>query len=409
MKNLLRSIATCFLLALAVPGCADDAETGDPQDVTAGAGRFETFQGKDKQYYFQLLAGNGESVLRSEGYTTLANAKKGITSAKKNGVKASAFKVLATDDGEAYFNLVAANNEVLATSETYASKSNATRAIDAVVRVIASASTAAADPGAKFETFKGEDSKFYFHLRADNGQIVLQSQGYSSKSAADKGTASVKQNGVDASSFDISQGVDGQHYFRLLAANHQVIGRSEMYATKSGAIAGAATVRNILRKMAGAPAPGDANIKAEIEKAAEGLYYTSESDYPFKYGSGNLASATAPITEAVVRAELGTFTDADPDADKPMSALVGMARTWQQWKDAGYNCADTGDPDGLESCNKMRNLEAVLEANLSDIQVFYFGKKGKPGSVDGIGVSVFIVGRSPSGKLVGVRTLAIWT
>ena len=63
----------------------------------------------------------------------------------------------------------------------------------------------------------------------------------------------------------------------------------------------------------------------------------------------------------------------------------------------------------MATCVQMRDFEAVLEANLSDIQVFYFGADGEPGNVEGTGVSIFIVGRSPKGNLVGVRTIAIWT
>ena len=411
LSRSIRSLATAAaLLTLAAPGCVADAtETGDPQDLTQGTGRFETFKGADKQVYFQLIAVNGEPLLRSEGYTTLANAKKGIVSAQKNGVLAAQFEIHDTDDGEAYFNLVAANHAVLATSETYASRSNATRAVNTAIRTIKTATVAAAATGAKFETWKGEDARYYFHLRAANGQIVLQSQGYSSKSAAEKGTTAVKASGVDASNFDLSEGVNGQHYFRLLSANHQILGRSEMYVSKSGAIAGASTVRDILRKLVGVSAPGDAAIQAEIEKASVGLTYMSESDYPFGFVIGNLPSPTAPITEAIVRSELGSYVAADPDADKPMSELVGMSATWQTWKDQAHNCSDPSDPDSLDGCNRMRNLEQVLESNLKEIQVFYFGANGAPGDVEGIGVSIFIVGKSPSGKLVGVRTLAIWT
>jgi hypothetical protein len=57
----------------------------------------------------------------------------------------------------------------------------------------------------------------------------------------------------------------------------------------------------------------------------------------------------------------------------------------------------------------MKALEAALEGSLTSVNVFYFGSVGAPGSVDGTGVSIFLVGRTPSGKLVGVATLAIWT
>src|SRR5262245_9284731 len=46
----------------------------------------------------------------------------------------------------------------------------------------------------KFEVFKGSDGKYYFHLLAANGQNVLNSQAYTSSSAAKTGVSSVAAN-----------------------------------------------------------------------------------------------------------------------------------------------------------------------------------------------------------------------
>ncbi|MFO0554706.1 MAG: DUF1508 domain-containing protein [Polyangiaceae bacterium] len=400
-----------LLLALAPLGCEPDGAptTGDDQNVTESTGRFETFKAEDGKYYFQLLASNGERILESQSYSSSSAMKKGITSVKKNGVDDAHFEVTQTDSGEFYFNLVADNGQVIGTSETYASEANADRGVDAVIAALKSPSTLAAEAGGiRFETFKGSDSKTYFRLRAKNGKVVLQSQGYSSKSAADSGIASVKKNGLDASLYELVGGDNGQYGFHLKATNGKIIGRGEMYASKSGAIRGADTVRDLLRELAGAGAPADAEIQKEIEAAAEGLYYTSESDYPFAFVS-SAGQKGAPVDEATVRAAFASLVDADDAADKPMSTLYGMESTWQTWKDQAHNCADPNDPDALPGCMKMRNLESVLESNLTDIKVFYFGAKGAAGNVQGIGVSVFIVGRTPAGTLAGVRTLAIWT
>jgi hypothetical protein len=411
MTTFLRSIATAALLActaLAAPACVAGSDTGgDEQDLTQKPGRFETFKGLDSKYYFQLLAGNGAPLLRSEGYTTLSSARGGITSAQKNGVLTARFHVLATDDGAAYFNLVAANGELLAMSDAYASQTNAAHGVDAVIHTIATASTAAAAAGAKFETLKGDDGLYYFQLRAENGRIVLTSDSYASKSGAAKGTKSAQQTGLDATSFDLVKGDGEQYAFRILATNKNVLARSEMYASKSNAIAGATSVRALLRKLAGASALTDAEIQAEIAKASDGLLFTSESDYPFEFVSTDLG--TASITQDLVQTKLASYVDQDPAADKPMASLFGMSATWQTWKDQGHNCSDTSYPEGAAICDQMRNLEQVLESNMTDLHVYYFGKKGSAGHVDGIGVSVFIVGKAPSGRLVGVRTLAIWT
>jgi Nuclease A inhibitor-like protein len=180
-----------------------------------------------------------------------------------------------------------------------------------------------------------------------------------------------------------------------------------VYASKSNAIAGAASVRALLRKMAGAGTLTDADIQAEIAKASDGLLFQSESDYPFEFVSADLGMAS--ITQDFVHTALASYVDQDPAADKPMADLFGMSATWQTWKDEAHNCADPNDPAAIPGCDKMRNLEQVLESNLTDLHVYYFGKKGSAGHVDGIGVSVFIVGKAPSGRMLGVRSLAIWT
>lgn len=409
MLSRLRSIAAAALLALVCPGCDEPAETGDEQNATASTGRFELFVGQDGQHYFQLLAKNGAHLLRSEGYSSLSSAKGGITTVKNNGKQEARFVVLETDSGEFYFNLKAGNGKVIGSSEVYTSKAAAEGGVDAVIAALQNPTSADAEvSGARFETFKGQDNKTYFHLRADNGQIVLASQGYSSKSAAEGGIASVKKNGVDATNFDVIEGANDQYTFRLLASNGKIIARAEMYASKSNAMRAAATVREILRKLTSAGQATDAEIQDEIETAADGIFYTSESDYPFTFVSAEL-DGTPAITEELIREKLSEVVDADEDADRPMESLVSMSATWQTWKDQKHNCWDPGDPDAAALCEKTRNLEQVLESNLKDIKVFYFGANGEPGNVEGIGVSIFIVGVSPEGNLVGVRTLAIWT
>ena len=46
----------------------------------------------------------------------------------------------------------------------------------------------------KFEIFKGTNGNYYFRLKASNGEIIAQSEGYSSKQGAQDGIASVKKN-----------------------------------------------------------------------------------------------------------------------------------------------------------------------------------------------------------------------
>ncbi|RMG69345.1 MAG: DUF1508 domain-containing protein [Bacteroidetes bacterium] len=96
-----------------------------------------------------------------------------------------------------------------------------------------------------FEVYQSEKSgEFYFRLKAKNGQVILTSEGYSSKSAAMNGVESVKKNAADDARFEMKTASNGKFHFSLKAANHQVIGKSQMYATESGAKNGIESVKN---------------------------------------------------------------------------------------------------------------------------------------------------------------------
>ena len=97
----------------------------------------------------------------------------------------------------------------------------------------------------KFEIFQSENNqKYYFRLKAKNGQIILSSQGYASKSGAKNGVESVKKNCGNDDCFDRKVAANGKHHFNLLAANKQIIGSSQMYAAKQGMENGIQSVKN---------------------------------------------------------------------------------------------------------------------------------------------------------------------
>lgn len=245
------------LLTLTACGVGVDQVDGDTdtldvaQDELSAKGRFETFEGRDGKTYFHLLAGNGEKVLASQGYTTLAGAKNGIASVKTNALIAERFESRTAVDGSAYFVLKGGNGAIIGVSQMYSTPSNATRAINAIVAMMKLTFTEAPVViGARFETFKGLDSKYYFHARAKNGEIVLQSQSYTTSTSAKNGVASVQTNGAQTSRYEVREGAKGQYYFVLKAANGAVIGFSEMYASKYNAERGVAAVVELLTPVA---------------------------------------------------------------------------------------------------------------------------------------------------------------
>lgn len=101
----------------------------------------------------------------------------------------------------------------------------------------------------KFELFKSDkNDKFYFNLKAGNGQVILSSQGYANKTGAKNGIASVQKNGNNPDNYERKVAANGKHHFSLLAANKQIVGSSQMYASKDGMEKGIQAVVNASQK-----------------------------------------------------------------------------------------------------------------------------------------------------------------
>ena len=95
---------------------------------------------------------------------------------------------------------------------------------------------------AKFEIYKDRRGEFRFRLKAGNGEPILASEGYTTKSACKNGIASVKKNARSVKRFDMKTAKNGKTHFVLKAGNHQVIGTSQMYTTSASAKNGSKSV-----------------------------------------------------------------------------------------------------------------------------------------------------------------------
>jgi hypothetical protein len=85
-----------------------------------------------------------------------------------------------------------------------------------------------------FVNKQATNGEHYFNLKADNFQVILTSQMYSSNSACFNGIESVRNNCPDDIRYERKESVNNKHYFVLKASNGQIIGNSEMYASKAG-------------------------------------------------------------------------------------------------------------------------------------------------------------------------------
>lgn len=86
----------------------------------------------------------------------------------------------------------------------------------------------------KFVITTRKNAEFQFNLKADNGQVILSSEGYASKSSCTNGIESVRKNAADDARYERLTAKNGKFYFNLKASNGQVIGSSEMYESEAG-------------------------------------------------------------------------------------------------------------------------------------------------------------------------------
>ncbi len=85
---------------------------------------------------------------------------------------------------------------------------------------------------AKFVITTRKNGEFQFNLKASNGEVILTSEGYTTKAACLNGVDSVKKNAVEEKRYEKLVAKNGKPYFTLKATNGQIIGQSQMYASE---------------------------------------------------------------------------------------------------------------------------------------------------------------------------------
>jgi uncharacterized protein YegP (UPF0339 family) len=78
---------------------------------------------------------------------------------------------------------------------------------------------------------KNSAGQFYFNLQADNHEVILTSESYTTKQGAHTGIASCQVNSPYGARYDKRTSAADQPYFVLKAANHEIIGKSQMYSS----------------------------------------------------------------------------------------------------------------------------------------------------------------------------------
>ncbi|KOP38312.1 DUF1508 domain-containing protein [Flavobacterium sp. WLB] len=95
-------------------------------------GKFVITKRTNGEFQFNLKAGNGQTILTSEGYSTKAAALNGIESVKTNSQDDNRYDRKESSNGKPYFNLKASNGQNIGASEMYESTSARENGIESV-------------------------------------------------------------------------------------------------------------------------------------------------------------------------------------------------------------------------------------------------------------------------------------
>ncbi len=103
------------------------------------------------------------------------------------------------------FDLKASNNQIIASSEVYATETSCLKGVESVRKNAAAANIEdqtvegyKTEVNPKFEVYTDKKGEFRFRLKARNGEIIATSEGYVAKAGCMNGIESVRNNAPDA-------------------------------------------------------------------------------------------------------------------------------------------------------------------------------------------------------------------
>ena len=247
--------------AKATTKAAATKKTAKSEDAPKGRsynGKYEVYEIGDG-YQYHLKASNGEILFVSEVYTTREGVSKAIEALKKN-IETGELRISKDKKGLFKFKLVAKNHRVLAISSTYPQEKGAQRASESFKKFAVKAdivdiefedadvktatpievNTKERKNGGKFEIEKF-DGEFSWDLKASNGQILCQADGYTSKSGVMNSIESFKKN-ISEGTFKCVKDKNNNYCYKLYTQSGRVCAVGESYTTKTSAESAANSV-----------------------------------------------------------------------------------------------------------------------------------------------------------------------
>jgi uncharacterized protein YegP (UPF0339 family) len=96
-------------------------------------GKFVITKRSNGAFQFVLKAGNGQTILLSEGYSAKASCTQGIASVRNHAPNSSNYDRKTSANGKPYFTLKASNGQIIGSSELYESQAACENGIASVM------------------------------------------------------------------------------------------------------------------------------------------------------------------------------------------------------------------------------------------------------------------------------------
>ena len=100
---------------------------------------------------------------------------------------------------------------------------------------------------AVFKLNTTDGGQFNFSLKNDADKTLIKSEQYNTKAAAENGIESVQNNADNAARYDAKGTDSGKFYFNLKAGNGQIIGTSPMFADAAARDAAIAETQKVAK------------------------------------------------------------------------------------------------------------------------------------------------------------------
>lgn len=170
-----------------------------------------------------------------------------------------------------------------------------------------------------------------------------------------------------------------------------------------------------LRGKLDAPVPAG-NLLADLGKATEGLWLMSEGDakvIPLEAASSGSGAISADEVRAAFGAKHDELMQGDDVWGYDNADYVPIADRFPEVRDASTwlgHYSTSFDPDdtvSVANAAKWKTVGELMNAGLTNVSVIRFNERAAP--ADAITSSIFFVGRTADGKLVGVLSGAVET